>query len=170
MIKRSRKRSEKKIALARPPISLGLGINAVGLALHLIQLYREIQHLNWMTENRIMVDPYPIWPQIHALFIVGFLLSVVGLLPRVRLGLIVSILSLMFVLLVYARWYAYSYLVLKVIRGSEYANRPDAVPLHPLGLVNASWLDIAILFAVLIVLVWQVKLLIGTFRHRPGAS
>src|SRR6184192_3191912 len=85
MIKRSRKRSEKKIALARPPISLGLGINAVGLALHLIQLYREIQHLNWMTENRIMVDPYPIWPQIHALFIVGFLLSVVGLLPRVRL-------------------------------------------------------------------------------------
>ncbi len=103
----------------------------------------------------------------HALFIVGFLLSVVGLLPRVRPGLIVSILSLMFVLLVYARWYAYSYSVLKVIReGVAVTPASDLTPSHPLGLVDASWLDIVILFAVVIVLAWQIKFLIGTLRHR----
>ncbi|SRR5712692_1191628 len=170
MIKPSPKSSGKKFSLARPPILLGLGVSGLGLALHSIQLYKEIQHLNWVAENRIMVDPYPIWTQIHALFIVGFLLSLVGLLPRVRLGLIVSILSLMFVLLVYARWYAYSYLVLKVIRESEYAIHPDAIPLRPLGLVDANWLDITILIAVVIVLAWQIKFLISSFRPRRARS
>src|SRR5713226_1591008 len=171
VIERPDKRSGEKFSLSRPAISMGLGISALGLVLHSIQFYKEIQELIWTAENRIMVDPYPIWAQMHALFIVGFLLSVVGLLPRVRPGLIVSILSLMFVLLVYVRWYAYSYLALKVIREGVAASRvPELIPSHPLGLIFASWMDIAILFAVIAVLAWQIKFLIGTFRHRDRSN
>lgn len=166
MIERSDRPSGKKLSLSWSAISLGLGICTLGLARHSIQFYKEIEHLNWMTENRIMVDPYPIWTQMHALFIVGFFLSIVGSLLRRRLTLIVSILGFMLVLLVYLWWYAYSYHDLKLIAESNYPISPASVAPRLLGLINASWLDIAILFAVVIVLAWQMKFLIGTFRHR----
>ncbi len=156
MIKDSPKPTPKRFSLAAHPIAAGL-ILCVGAAmLHSIRIYREIQIAMRFPEA-------PAKP-LHVFLILAFLIGAVGLLLRSRVGLALSIFTLGFVLLVYARWYEASFREWKLIR--EFSPVPELIPSHALGLLHASWLDIAILFAVLIVVAWQIKFLIGTFRHR----
>lgn len=156
MIKDPPKPTPKRLNLAALPIAAGLILCAFTVALHSVRIYREIQ-----IANRFPGAPAK---PLHLLLILPFLISMVGLLLRSRLGLALSIFALGCVLLVYASWYEASFREWKLIR--EFSPVPELIPSHALGLLNASWLDIAILFAVLAVLAWQIKFLIGTFRHR----
>ncbi len=154
----SNKRTAQKLSLLTPPIASGLMLCVVSMALHSIRLYREIEFA-----RRFGVPAKPL----HVLLILAFVFSATGLLLRSRVGLTLSIFGLGFVLLLYAGWYEYSYRLLKVIsEGVVAPPQRDIVPPHPLGLVDATWLDIAILFAVVIMLAWQVKFLISTLRRR----
>jgi hypothetical protein len=164
MVELSRNGTAEKWSLANRPIALGLAVAVFGAGLHLIQFYREIQRLQSAIE---VTSP----SRLDLFLILPFTLCVIGLLMRSRLGLVLSILSLGFVCFVYAKWYEYSYRLLKVIsEGVVAPPRQDIVPPHPLGLVDATWLDIGILLAVLVVLAWQIKFLISTFRHRKDAN
>jgi predicted ferric reductase len=146
----------RRLSFVDLPIAVGVILCVFSVALHSIRIYREIQFARRFPEA-------PAKP-LHILLILPFLISMVGLLLRSRLGLALSIFALGCVLLVYASWYEASFREWKLIH--EFSPVPELIPSHALGLLNASWLDIAILFAVLIVLVWQVKFLIRTFRHR----
>jgi hypothetical protein len=166
MVERSRKRTAKRLSLADHPSAVGLVLCMCGAILHSIQLYREILRFDQMMKSAVLVDRSPFFARLHGLLVLAFFICVVGILLRSRPGLILSISSLIFVLLIYAHWYEFSYRDLKLIRESGYVGIPvEVIPPHPLGLVSASWLDIGILFAVVIVLAWQVKFLISTFRH-----
>jgi hypothetical protein len=139
------------------PILMGFILAVLGLGFNSFQLSGELLRVAHTRTG------HPGASNLHALLILGFLLSIVGLVLRSRVGLILSILSLTFVLFLYAKWYQFSYGLWKLIH--EFSPSPEFIPPHPLGLLYASWLDIAILFAVVVVLAWQIKFLIGTLRH-----
>jgi hypothetical protein len=154
------KRVAMKLTLAERPIVLGLGLAVLGGAFHLIQIYQEFE------QSKHTRTGYPGLSNLHTVFVLAFLVCVVGLLLRSRLGLLLSVLSLAGIVFVYVSWYKTSYREWKLIW--EFSPSPESIPSHPLGLLYGSWLEIAILFAVLIVLAWQVKFLIGTCSHQDG--
>jgi hypothetical protein len=156
MIKDPPKPTPKRLNLAALPIAAGLILCAFTVALHSVRLYSEIQ-------IAMRFPGAPAKP-LHVFLILAFLIGAVGLLLRSRVGLALSIFTLGFVLFVYAKWYEASFREWKLIR--EFSPVPELIPSHALGLLNATWLDIAILFAVVVVLAWQIKFLIGTLRHR----
>lgn len=153
-----------KLRFTQVPIALGLFVGTFATVLHSIQFYMQIEL------QAAMPEASPFFPRLHAFFVLAFLLSLLGLLLRSRTGLVFSTLSLILGLLVYAYWYRFSYRDLKLIRESEYPIPPNATPPHLLGLVDANWLDIVILFAVVILLAWQIRFLIGAFRHRDRSN
>src|SRR5713226_7018480 len=157
MFEPSPKPSAERLSLVYFPIAVGLVLCVFGVVSHSIRIYREIEIV------RRLPGAGPAKP-LHAFLILAFLISMIGLLLCSRLGLALSIFALGCVLLVYASWYEASFREWKLIR--EFSPVPELIPSHALGLLNASWLDIAILFAVVIVLAWQIKFLICTFRHR----
>jgi hypothetical protein len=157
MTEGSGKQVRRRLSLAERPIVLALGLGVLGGAFHLIQIYREFEHL------KHALTGYPGLGNLHTAFILAFFLCLVGLVLRSRPGLILSILSLTSVVLLYVVWYKTSYREWRLIW--EFSPSPEFIPSHPLGLLYASWLDIAILFAVIAVLAWQIKFLIGTFRY-----
>lgn len=146
------------------PIPFGLLVGTFGTVLHSIQFYRQIELQSAIPEAS------PFFPRLHAFFVLAFVMTIVGLLLRSRPGLVLSTLSLIFGLFVYGLWYQFSYRDLRLIRENNLPVPPGAMPEHHVGLIDASWLDVVILFAVVVVLAWQIKFLIGTFRHREGAN
>ncbi len=147
-----------KPRLADRPISFGLILAIIGAGLNVFHLYGELQVIAHTRTG------HPGLSTLHTVLVLAFLLCVVGLALRSRPGLIVSILSLTSVIFLYVGWYKTSYREWKLIW--EFSPSPEFIPSHPLGLLGATWFDIAILFAVMVVLTWQIKLLIGTSRHR----
>src|SRR5260221_5501529 len=135
VIERPLNPTARRMSLAAFPIASGLILCAFTVALHSVRIYREIQ----------IARHFPGAPAkpLHAFLILAFLIGAVGLLLRSRVGLALSIFTLGFVLFVYAKWYEASFREWKLIR--EFSPVPELIPSHALGLLNASWLDIAIL-------------------------
>ncbi len=140
------------------PILMGFILALVGLGFNSLQLSGELQRIAHTRTG------HPGVSNLHTLLILTFLFCLVGQVLRSKLGLILSICSLTGVLWLYVSWYRFSSQLWTLIR--EFSPSPEFIPPHTLGLMYASWLDIAILFAVVVVLAWQIKFLIGTFRHR----
>ncbi len=100
-------------------------------------------------------------------FVLVFAVCLVGLLIRKVPGLILSFLGLLGALAGYTYWYSFSSRAMRALEDDVYLKKhPDLFPQHMAGLVGAGWWDIAILLVVVIVLAWQIKFLISTFRHR----
>jgi hypothetical protein len=158
MIQRSHKTPGRRLRLTERPVALGLLVAVFCTGLHSYLLYREFQHLHG--------EIPPFFIRLHLLFVLAFLTCVIGLLLRSRRGLILSIFSLVGVLANYALWYQVSLPILKEF-GGFWALRPTTIPVpsHSMGLINAYWFNIAILYVVVIILAWQVKFLISTFRQ-----
>ncbi len=163
MTEHSPKALRKRLRQTERPVALGLIVGVSCTGLHSYLLYREFQHLHGEVPLFFI--------RLHMLFVLAFLTCVIGLLLRSRRGLILSIISLVAVLANYVLWYEFSLPILNEFGGFwDLQPTPIPVPSHPMGLIDAYWFNIVILFAVVIVLAWQVKLLITISRHRESAN
>jgi hypothetical protein len=141
---------------------------AIAAGLHIYQFAIEWVFLGRAGRLGILTSSFVAVLQLF--FVLAFLICLVGLLINRLPGLFLSILGLVGVLAGYAYWFSYSSRALRALKEDVHLQKhPDLMPRHFMGLVGAGWWDIAILIAVLVVLVWQIKLLIGTLRHRDQA-
>lgn len=163
MTERSPKALGQRLVLTERPVALGLVVGVSCMGLHSYLLYREFQHLHGHTPLFFV--------SLHMLFVLAFLTCVIGLLLRSHGGLVLSIISLVAVLVNYVRWYEFSLPIVNEF-GGFWDLQPTTIPVpsHPMGLIDAYWFNIVILFVVVIVLAWQIKFLISTFRHHDRGN
>lgn len=122
----------------------GAAFFALSAGTHVYQLMVEWKHLERAVELGILTSSS--YALLQFLFILCFVVCVVGLLLRNVPGLITTILGLLGVLIGYAYWYSYSTRwLLGLKKDPFYAQYPGLVPPHSFGLVDAHWWDVVIL-------------------------
>lgn len=91
--------------------------------------------------------------------------NAVGLWVRRAAGLVVSIVALLAVGAGYITWYLYSRHLLEFLSSNPfYLQHPEAVPLHPFGLIGATWPNLVVLVMCGVLLVWEAKTLRGRLQ------
>jgi hypothetical protein len=113
----------------------------------------------------------PTIPYLYLLIDLGLLFNVFGLWLRKPAGILISIVSLSSVGVGYIVWYVYSRQILDLLLSKPfnqiYHLYPEAVPLHPFGLIGATWLNLFVLLMSGVLFIWELKTLRGMKAARP---
>lgn len=130
----------------------------IGVTLHVRQLLIEWRFLREAAKLGIQTSPF--FGQLQIFFISAFIVSLAGLLFRRRRGIVISVTGLLFVLLGYAAWRAFTLRQMRLTLGDPFfTTHPEFVPDHTLGLIGAHWWDFGTLLGCLILLAWYVTVL-----------
>lgn len=93
---------------------------------------------------------------------IALVVGALGLWSHTAIGFLLSVLSLLWVGVVYTWWYFDSLAFLRNAEVSDYTELPDVR--HTAMLRGANWLDIVILVAAITLLTWQIKTLINILK------
>jgi len=155
-------RSKARTLEAKVTIA-GLVFAVLAATAHGYQLIIEWRFLGRATELGILTSSS--FALLQLFFVLSFLTYAVGLLMHNLPRLIISILGLSGALFGYIYWFSYSSRWLKGIRTDMfYAEHPEFVPPHLLGLIGARWWDIVILTLTAVLLILALRALMRSRR------
>lgn len=108
---------------------------------------------------------------LHVGIALGYIMATLGLWSRRAFGFFFSILGLLSVCIVYVWWYQGTQHFLKNSEVTEYTKLHDPFFTEMGMLRGASWWDLLVLLVAMMLLLWQLKTLLGITRsvkNKPG--
>lgn len=141
---------------------LALGFSILAVVLHTCALITEFTRI---AEFRTLTSPTITY--VFMLIELALIVSVLGLWSRKRTGLVTSIIALLCVGVGYGLWYVYSRQTLDfLLSKSFYQLHPETLPQYPLGLIQATWLNLVVLVISGVLCVWNIRVLRSMSKTR----
>ncbi len=148
------KRAIGHLSYQRPrDFHIAVGVAVLALLLNTYALVIEV-----FKTARFETLVSPALPRILLSLELCLLVSAVCLGVRKTIGLWISMTALIGVASLYLAWYLFSRKILALLTSSPfYHSHPEALQLHPFGLVGATWVNLAVFAISGILLIWEAK-------------
>lgn len=134
----------------------GLPLVTVGVILNAYQMVLELRIIR---ESRPF-DAYLFPANLRLFFLLCLLLTGVGLAIGRRWSFVASTLGLLGVAFEYVNWWHHSYRLLALHAQEPFSRYPEIVPPTLAGLVWAKWWDLVLLFLLVALLIWEIRVLV----------
>jgi hypothetical protein len=146
-----------------------LAFAVLALAIHFLG---TVLKLNSVSQSPLLILRSATVSWLMVAMVVLLTANLIGISFRTRSGLLVSIFSLAATGLAYFLWFALTQPDREIYQSDPfYRLHPEAMIPHPLGLVEARWWNLVVLAMVVILLIWETRVLVRTSQHRdPGKS